>query len=251
MITATARRGGRAAALVALVAVLLAPAPAAWAHVTIEPSEAIADARVTLAFRVLHGCDGSPTVAVRVQVPDEVLAVTPEAVPGWEVELVRDDPVGPVTEVVWRGGELASEAFGDFGMLVLFDDAPDGHVVYFPTIQECVEGSYAWTETAEDGHHHGGHDHGQPGDQPAPAVVLRTGRAAGNDHGAEHRAGERQRQAAEAGQVPSPGDGAREAQTAHAATGDGGVDTLVAVALAGALLGMMLGGAALWRSRSA
>ena len=48
-----------------VAASLITAAPAA-AHVTIAPAEALADGYATLQVQVPHGCDGSPTKAIRV-----------------------------------------------------------------------------------------------------------------------------------------------------------------------------------------
>ena len=72
----TARLGALAAATVVAV---LAVAGAASAHVTGTPSDATAGAYTVLTMSVPHGCEGSPTTKVEIQVPESVLSVTPPA----------------------------------------------------------------------------------------------------------------------------------------------------------------------------
>ena len=59
--------------LLALVAVALP------AHVEPQSSEAPAGARTTFGFLVEHGCDGSPTVQVSIQLPEGLTDPEPVA----------------------------------------------------------------------------------------------------------------------------------------------------------------------------
>ena len=89
----------------------------AAAHVTANPDHAEADSWFRTALRVSHGCEGTPTIAVRVNMPDGVLSVRPQMKPGWEISITTrkldvpiEGPHGTVNEVVdevaWRGGPL-------------------------------------------------------------------------------------------------------------------------------------------------
>ena len=60
-----------ATALLSL-AMALASASGAFAHVTLEHGEAPANSFHKSVFRVPHGCEGSATIAVRIQIPDGV-----------------------------------------------------------------------------------------------------------------------------------------------------------------------------------
>ena len=57
-----------AAALALSTAALVVLAPSAWAHVDVDPAEAVAGATETLTFRVAY--EGSPTTGVEVQLPE-------------------------------------------------------------------------------------------------------------------------------------------------------------------------------------
>ena len=72
----TSRHLVRAGAVAALVAVVAWAAPAS-AHVTITPSTTAAGAFAVLEVSVGHGCDGSPTTEITIQMPPEINAVTP------------------------------------------------------------------------------------------------------------------------------------------------------------------------------
>ena len=57
-------------------AIMLAVPHPALAHITLEQREAPAGSTYKAVMRVGHGCEGSPTIAVRVQIPDGVIAVS-------------------------------------------------------------------------------------------------------------------------------------------------------------------------------
>ncbi|MGH3334903.1 MAG: DUF1775 domain-containing protein, partial [Nocardioides sp.] len=56
------------APLAAAAAVTLVAAAPASAHVTVSPSDATAGAFTVLTVSVPHGCDGSPTTRIEVQI---------------------------------------------------------------------------------------------------------------------------------------------------------------------------------------
>jgi uncharacterized protein YcnI len=127
----------------------------ASAHVTASPNEAAAGSYFQTAFTVPHGCSGSPTLAVRIKIPDGVISVKPQMKPGWQVEIKNrklDKPIDAghgrmieetVDEVAWRGGSLPDSYYDTFGLVMkLPDDA--GRTLYFPVVQECKEGVHRW-----------------------------------------------------------------------------------------------------------
>lgn len=165
--------------LAAAVAVSLTAAAPAAAHVTIAPGEAPADGYATLQVQVPHGCDGSPTKAVRVQIPESVPSVTPQVHPGWElttedgpkdaVELHGETVTRGVKEVVWTAadaGPLPDGRLDLFGMSVKLPAGKAGDPVYFPTVQECVKGESGWIQIPQPG------ESEDDLESPAPAVVL-------------------------------------------------------------------------------
>lgn len=172
---------------VTAAASLVAAAPAA-AHVTIDPAQAPADGYATLQVQVPHGCDGSATRAVRVQIPESVPSVTPQVHPGWEIT-TKEGPKDPVelhgetvergiSEVVWTATDaepLPDGRLDLFGMSVKLPAGEAGDPVYFPAVQECVKGESAWIQIPQPGE--------SPDDleSPAPAVTLT---AASGGHGA-------------------------------------------------------------------
>jgi uncharacterized protein YcnI len=161
---------------IALLALAAAAAPAA-AHVTLEQREAPAHSYYKAQLRVTHGCKGSPTVRVRVRLPDGVLSVKPQPKPGWKVETtkvklakpIEDGHGNRITEVVgevaWSGGSLPDEQFDEFAVMMRLPDRP-GTTVYFPVVQECEQGAHRWIEIPGPG------KSARDYREPAPALRL-------------------------------------------------------------------------------
>lgn len=159
------------------VALLAASAPA-FAHVTLETQEAPVGGAYKAVFRVPHGCEGSATVKVRVQIPEGVIAVKPMPKPGWTLETVKGkyaasyDYYGTPTsegvkEVVWSGGRLPDEFYDEFvfrGYLTA-GLAPGAHL-YFPVVQECETGAERWIEIPAEGKDADDYE------TPAPGIKL-------------------------------------------------------------------------------
>jgi uncharacterized protein YcnI len=143
-------------------ALLVAAAATAHAHVTANPNEAPADSYFRAAFRVGHGCAGSPTIAVRVKIPDGVIAAKPQVKPGWAIEITLrklDTPIDAghgrrvaevVDEIAWRGGPLPDAYFDEFGLSLRLP-AGAGRTLYFPIVQECEQGVHRWIEIPASG----------------------------------------------------------------------------------------------------
>ncbi|MFD2762532.1 YcnI family protein [Micromonospora eburnea] len=140
------RRAG-AVLVAAAVAIGVAAVPAS-AHMIAEPYTAETKFFHT-AFRVTHGCAGSATTEVRMQIPEGLHLVTPDPVPGWELKVTRavgaGQGFGRVVEVTWTGGLLPDHEQALFGMGFRIDrNAPE--MLWFPTIQKCEVGENRWVE---------------------------------------------------------------------------------------------------------
>jgi uncharacterized protein YcnI len=145
----------------AALGALLVPA-AASAHVTLEVQQAAAGSFYKATFRVPHGCAGSPTVRLRIRIPDGVTGVKPQPKPGWEVATVKeklDKPISGdhgaqlteiVREVSWSGGRLPDDYFDEFAMQVKLPETPNV-TLHFPVVQECDKGTNRWIEIPEPG----------------------------------------------------------------------------------------------------
>lgn len=153
----------------AAAALVLAAPVAASAHVHAEPTSTEPGARADIAFAIGHGCDGSPTTAVEIEVPAEIAAVGLIANPGWDVAIDAD---GGARTVVFTADEPLPDGVRDTLELsaTLPDDAADGTVLAFPTRQVCEEGESAWDSLDEGS------------DTPAPTITIGGGDAHG--HGA-------------------------------------------------------------------
>lgn len=162
--------------LIAIAAVTCV-ATAAHAHVTLEQKEAAIGGSYRATFRVPHGCGESPTVKLRVRIPEGVVGVKPMPKPGWDIELARGkyeksyamyhgSADEGVKEVSWSG-RLPNEYYDEFVVSVfLTNDLPVGQMLYFPVVQECEGGIDRWIEIPREGESAGDYK------QPAPGVKL-------------------------------------------------------------------------------
>src|SRR3978361_1904763 len=109
----------------ALLIVAVFVASPAFAHVLLEPKQATVGSSYKAVFAVPHGCAGSATTKIRVQIPEGVIAAKPMPKPGWTLEAVKGkyaasyDYQGAkltegVKEVVWSGGKLSDDNYDEF-----------------------------------------------------------------------------------------------------------------------------------------
>ena len=164
-------------ALAGCAAALLSSA--AVAHISLETKQAPIDSPYKAVFTVPHGCSGSPTIKIRVQIPEGVIAVKPMPKAGWSVDVVEgkyaseyDYHGNKITsgakEVAWSGGRLPDHNYDEFVISTyLTGSLKPNTVLYFPVVQECEKGVSRWIEIPADG---GGHAH--EGKAPAPGVKL-------------------------------------------------------------------------------
>jgi uncharacterized protein YcnI len=133
-----------------LLSILFASLPiAATAHVTLTEPEAKPGTHYLAHFRVGHGCDGSPTTALSITIPEGVSAVEPEAKSGWKADLVHDGK--RVSAVNFSGGTIAATTPDEFAIAMMLPKTL-GPLV-FTAAQTCEKGSENWAELpAADGH---------------------------------------------------------------------------------------------------
>jgi uncharacterized protein YcnI len=146
----------RPATLAAAFACLAATG--ASAHVTLETGQAPADSTYKAVLRVGHGCEGKPTTAIRVRIPEGMIAVKPMPKPGWQLATKTGayaqtyDYYGTpmsegVTEIAWTGGELPDAFYDEFVFRGRLAGMAPGTVVHFPVVQECTDGAaHRWIE---------------------------------------------------------------------------------------------------------
>ena len=163
-----------------LVAAAMLAATSASAHISLENRQATIGADYKAVFAVPHGCGGSATIKVRVQIPEGVVAVEPMPKPGWNVDVIKGKYSGEydyhgtklsdgAKEVVWSGGELPGHSRDEFVISTfLTDGLKPNSTLYFPTVQECAQGVSRWIEMPAEGQADDGHE----GKWPAPGVKL-------------------------------------------------------------------------------
>lgn len=170
---------------------LLALAPVAAAHVTVNPGEAPKGGFAALTFRVPNERPDSGTVSLEVNLPQDhpISSVSVKPTPGWEHAIeVRtlDEPIEShgeqITEVVssitWTGGTVNPGEFQEFSISAgpLPEDADQ---LLFPSIQTYASGEVVrWIDEPT--------DDGEEPEHPAPLLTLideaeGTGSGAGAD----------------------------------------------------------------------
>jgi uncharacterized protein YcnI len=210
---------------------LLALAPVASAHVTLQPEEIPAGGFTRIDVRVPTERDDARTTKVEVQLPPGFLFVSTEPVPGWEAKIVKrklDKPVEQFGEQISeevgqisftaRGGAagIGPGEFQDFGLSVSVPDKA-GATLAFKAVQTYSSGEVVrWIGSPDS-------------EEPAPQVKLA---AAETEGGASEPAAEEQ----SAAPAESGGD-------------DDSSSTLAIIALVVAIAGLAAGLLALLRSR--
>ncbi|MGO3133373.1 MAG: YcnI family copper-binding membrane protein [Alcaligenes sp.] len=165
-------------AVLGMAAVLFASS--AVAHVSLQTKQAPVGSRYKAVLTVPHGCKGSATTKIRVQIPEGVVGIKPQPKAGWTLETVKGDykqaytrwgakVSSGVQEVVWAGGPLQDEHYDEFVFIsYLSDELKPGSTLYFPVIQECEQGVERWIDQATANKKEAA-DHS---DAPAPSVQL-------------------------------------------------------------------------------
>jgi uncharacterized protein YcnI len=156
-------------------AALVVFAPAASAHVTVDPSSAPKGGEITLGFRVPNEMSNADTVKVQIFFPTAypILGVDPESIRGWQDTIITQHlttPIqtddGPVSDVVseidWSGGPIAVGHFNEF--YVLAQSLPTNtNSLVFKALQTYSNGDIVrWIDPVTPG---------QP-DPPHPTPIL-------------------------------------------------------------------------------
>jgi uncharacterized protein YcnI len=173
------------ATLLALAAPL-----AASAHVTVTPSTTAAGSYSLLTFAFGHGCDGSPTTGITIDIPESIASVTPTVNPGWDVTKVTAESTAPaedaahgegaatrVSQVVYTAQTPLDDGLRTSFVLSLQipEDAADDTLA-FPVLQTCETGETNWNEPLVEGEAEPAH--------PAPSVVVTAASdTSGHGHG--------------------------------------------------------------------
>ncbi|MEU0359950.1 YcnI family copper-binding membrane protein [Streptomyces cyaneofuscatus] len=237
------------AAGVAASTVLLLAGPAA-AHVSVQPQgEAAKGGYATLNFKVPNERDQASTVKLEVNFPADhpLSSVTPEAVPGWKIDITKgklDKPLEvhgrkiteAVTKVTWTadGSKIAPGYFQQFPVSVgqLPEDADQ---LVFKAIQTYDNKEVVrWIEEPKGD---------EEPDSPAPVLKLTAatedhhgGGAAGDDDKGDHQAGD---------QAASAEGDKKETHAASSSSSDTTARTLgiigIVIGIAGVAFGVLAG----------
>jgi periplasmic copper chaperone A len=217
----------KAKLIIALVGVLALAAPAgAGAHVTLQPSEAAAGDYTVLDVRVPNERDDSGTTKVDVQFPPGFAFASYEPVPGWSVQVQTEKLDKPLTshgekitegisQITWTADSAKAAIqpgqFLDFPISVQIPGEA-GDALTFKALQTYENGEVVRWLGAPDS------------DQPAPQVMVTAG---GEGYGAV----------------------AADDESKSEDSDDNDSNGLAIAALIVAVVGLLLGGLALARSR--
>lgn len=159
-------------------ALLMLAAVPAEAHVSLEKGEALRGSSYKAVLKIPHGCDGTATHTVKVEIPEGYIGVKPMPKPGWTVKTVRGTYAKTygfhhgaklsegVKEIEWSGGSLPDDQYDEFvaNGFVARELAP-GTALYFKVVQLCDKGEERWVDVPAEGV--------DAHDLKAPAAVLR------------------------------------------------------------------------------
>jgi uncharacterized protein YcnI len=177
-----------AIALGTIAVALVASAGTAWAHVSVQPSEAPKGGFATLTFKVPNEKDDASTTKVEISFPkDQPIAdASVQPVPGWTVNVGKtklttpvtsdegdtlDEQLSTVTFTANSGGGIKAGEFQTFLVSVQLPD--EGDSLGMPTTQTYSDGEdVEWNEATPDG--------GPEPEHPMPTVMLTAG---GDEHG--------------------------------------------------------------------
>jgi uncharacterized protein YcnI len=135
---------------------LLGRAATCAAHITLATKEAAEGSYYLAVFDVPHGCSGSATTSISVDIPADIVTAKPQPKAGWTLTLTHEKLAEPVkresgammtervSNVSWSGGTLPDEEFDSFTILMHLPNRPGP--LYFPTVQHCESGETRWIE---------------------------------------------------------------------------------------------------------
>lgn len=147
-----------AIAIAAVALALSAGSKGAQAHATLDQREAKLGTGYKAVVKIGHGCEGSATTRVSVEIPEGVIGVKPMPKPGWTIKTEKaayaraykhyhGDLSEGVRRITWEGGPLPDDFYDEFvfASFVARELTPDT-TLYFPVVQSCEKGQLAWTE---------------------------------------------------------------------------------------------------------
>lgn len=145
------------------LASLLLCSGAAHAHVSLATPQAQAGSGYKAVLRVPHGCQGTATVRLSVQMPAGVITVKPQPKPGWQIEMTHGayaqtytfhgaQVAEGVRTITWSGGSLPDAYYDEFVFQAqIASSLVPGTLLYFPVVQTCEQGVERWIEVPATG----------------------------------------------------------------------------------------------------
>jgi uncharacterized protein YcnI len=144
--------------LIALLAIITS-ASAVFAHVVLEDQAALAGRSYKAVLKVGHGCEGSPTTAIRVTIPAGFMGAKPMPKAGWKLDVKTDKLAVPyesygkkitedVSEITWTATSKDSYLpDGYYDEFVLRGGLPKKEgVMWFKVLQSCEKGVNDWSQ---------------------------------------------------------------------------------------------------------
>jgi uncharacterized protein YcnI len=203
-------------AVLALAAVPLA----ASAHVTVTPSGTAAGSYTVLTFAFSHGCEGSPTTAIAIDIPESIASVSPTLNPNYTIEKVADGD--RTSQVVYTAITPVQDGYRDTIELSLqLPEDAAGETLAFPVLQTCEVGETNWNQVAKEGE--------EEPESPAPVIVVTEATGDGHGHGA----------ATEEAASDDHGDGHAEGAEETAATSDDSDTVARVLGIGGLVVGVV------------
>ncbi|MDO8248751.1 MAG: YcnI family protein [Rhodoferax sp.] len=149
--------------LIAACALFSGPA-ASFAHIVLDEPAALAGRSYKAALRVGHGCDGSPTTAIKVLIPAGFQGAKPMPKAGWTLSVTQAKLAKPydshgktitedVAEITWTASSkdswLADAWYEEF---VLRGGLPtEAGAMWFKVLQTCEKGRNDWVQVPASG----------------------------------------------------------------------------------------------------
>ena len=129
------------------------------AQVMLEQNQAESGSYYKGVLTVTQGCDGSPTTAITVDIPEGLQFAQPMPKAGWQVEIVKKPVERPffrdgieiteaVRQITWSGNSLHDIHFDEFIFRGRVGVGATS-VLYFPVTQKCETGEVHWDQISE------------------------------------------------------------------------------------------------------
>jgi periplasmic copper chaperone A len=158
--------------LITSAALLACAAFNASAHVVLEQRSAAAGSYYKGVLRITHGCEGSATTRVTVQLPEGFRGAKPMIKAGWAISAPKIKLTQPyeshgkqitedVSTITWSGS-LPDALYDEMAFMGRLPEAPGK--LYFKVLQECEKGRHDWSAIPAEGK--------KLSDYPEPAAEL-------------------------------------------------------------------------------